>query len=118
MYSGIDDEAIGAAGELMNFNLNSLDLLKLVGLSAGAPPSTKLLDEYEPSATPTEQKVIAVTRDIAKMEQRPRSEAPAGSGTWRDMLVRELEGVTLGSLSVSDAAKNFVKAVNTEIESA
>jgi multiple sugar transport system substrate-binding protein len=118
MYSGIDDSAIGAAGELMNFNLNSLDLLKLVGLSAGAPPSTKLLDSYESSATETEQKVIAVTRDIAKREQRPRSEAPAGSGTWRDALVRELEGVTLGSVSVSDAAKNFVKAVNAEIEKA
>lgn len=118
MYSGIEDDQVAAAAELMNFNLNSLELLKLVGLSAGAPPSQKLLDSYEKSASADEQKVIAVTRDIAKREQRARSEAPAGSGTWRDILVRELEGVTLGERSVKDASKNFVKAVNSEIEKA
>lgn len=118
MYSGIEDERVAAAAELMNFNLNSLDLLKEVGLSAGAPPSKKLLDSYESMASADEQKVIAVTRHIAKQKQRPRSEAPAGSGTWRDILVRELEGVTLGERSVKDASKNFVEAVNSEIEKA
>lgn len=118
MYSGIDDNRVAAAGELMNFNLNSLDLLKLVGLSAGAPPSQKLLDGYEEFATPDEQKVIATTREIAAKEQRPRYEAPKGSATWRTMLVRELEGITLGNTSVSDAARNFVDSVTADIEKA
>ncbi|WRH26363.1 extracellular solute-binding protein [Arthrobacter sp. JZ12] len=118
MYSGIEDDRIQAAGELMSFNLNSIDLLKLVGLSAGAPPSSKLLAEYEEFATPDEQKVIAITKEVAATEQRPRYEAPAGSGSWRTMLTRELEAVTLGERSVSDAANNFVSGVSAEIEKA
>lgn len=118
MYSGIEDGRVQAAGELMSFNLNSIDLLKLVGLSAGAPPSSKLLAEYEPFASPDEQKVIAMTKEIAATEQRARHEAPAGSGSWRTMLTRELEAVTLGDRSVSDAAKNFVDGVTAEIEKA
>lgn len=115
MYAGIDDDRVDAAGALMSYNLNSIDLLKLVGLSAGAPPSLTLLDEYEPSATPDEQKVIATTREIATMEQRPRYEAPAGSGSWRTVMIRELEGVTLGNTSVSQAASNFVSAVSSSV---
>lgn len=115
MYSGIEDERVQAAGELMSFNLNSIELLKLVGLSAGAPPSSKLLAEYEQFASPDEQKVIAITKEIAATDQRPRYEAPAGSGSWRSMLTRELEAVTLGERSVSDAAANFVDGVTAEI---
>ena len=117
MYSGIDDDHVEAAGELMSFNLNSLDLLKLVGLSAGAPPSSKLLDEYEQFASPNEQKVITITRETASKEQRLRYEAPAGSGTWRSLLIRELEAVTLGQRKVSEAASNFVDGVTAAISS-
>ncbi|RUR00926.1 ABC transporter substrate-binding protein [Labedella endophytica] len=118
MYARAEDDRVDAAGELMSFNLNSLELLKLVGLSAGAPPNTSLLDEYEPEATEVEKKVIAITREIAATERRDRFEAPAGSGNWRTMFVRELEAVTLGDRSVSDAASNFVDAVTAEIETA
>lgn len=116
MYSGIEEEKVPAAGELMSFNLNSIDLLKLVGLSAGAPPNSKLLAEYEQFATPDEQKVIASTKEVAAKDQRARYEAPAGSGSWRTLLTRELEAVTLGERSVSDAATNFVDGVSGEIE--
>ncbi|GAA1536659.1 ABC-type glycerol-3-phosphate transport system substrate-binding protein [Microbacterium ginsengiterrae] len=115
MYSGVDDDAVEAAGRLMQFNLTSLDLLREVGLSAGAPPNLALLDEYEPDATPDEQKVIAITREIDGKKKRDRFEAPAGSGDWRNIMVRELEKVTIGDTSVSDAAQNFVDAVSVEI---
>jgi multiple sugar transport system substrate-binding protein len=118
MYSGVPDDRVEAAAALMSFNLNSPELLSLVGLSAGAPPNTKLLDQYEPDATPDEQKVIAITREIAETEQRPRFEAPAGSGSWRDLMIRELEEVTLGQKSVPDAAAAFVEAVEGEIAGA
>lgn len=118
MYSGVPDDRVEAAAALMSFNLNSPELLRLVGLSAGAPPNAELLDQYEPDATPDEQKVIAITREIAGTEQRPRFEAPAGSGSWRDLMIRELEEVTLGQKSVPDAAAAFVEAVEGEIAGA
>lgn len=118
MYAGTEDESVDAAGELMSFNLNSLELLELVGLSAGAPPNTALLDQYEPKASDDEKKVIAITREIAETDRRDRFEAPAGSGNWRTMMVRELEAVTLGDRSASDAAANFVDAVTNDIEKA
>ena len=118
MYSGVPDDQVEAAAQLMSFNLNSPELLRLVGLSSGAPPNTELLDAYEPDATPDEKKVIALTREIAETEQRPRFEAPAGSGSWRDLLTRQLEAVTLGETSASDAASTFVEAVNGEIAGA
>lgn len=118
MYSGVPDGRVEDAAALMSFNLNSPELLRLVGLSAGAPPNAKLLDEYEPDATPDEQKVIAITREIAETEQRPRFEAPAGSGSWRDLMIRQLEEVTLGQKSVPDAAAAFVEAVEGEIAGA
>lgn len=118
MYSGVPDDRVESAAALMSFNLNSPELLSLVGLSAGAPPNTELLDRYEPDATPDEQKVIAITREIAETEQRPRFEAPAGSGTWRDLMIRELEEVTLGQKTVPDAAAAFVEAVEGEIAGA
>lgn len=118
MYSGVPDERAEAAAQLMSFNLNSPELLSLVGLSSGAPPNTELLDQYEPDATPDEKKVIAITREIAETEQRPRFEAPAGSGNWRNLLIRELEEVTLGEKSVPDAAAAFVEAVEGEIAGA
>ena len=118
MYEGVPDERVEAAAQLMSFNLNSPELLSLVGLSAGAPPNAELLDQYEPDATPDERKVIAMTREIAETEQRPRFEAPAGSGNWRNLLIRELEEVTLGEKSVPDAAAAFVEAVEGEIAGA
>jgi multiple sugar transport system substrate-binding protein len=118
MYSGVPDDRVEAAATLMSFNLNSPELLSLVGLSAGAPPNTELLDQYEPDATPDEQKVIAITREINETEQRPRFEAPAGSGSWRDLMIRELEEVTLGEKTVPDAAASFVEAVEGEIAGA
>lgn len=118
MYSGVPDERAEAAAQLMSFNLNSPELLSLVGLSSGAPPNTELLDQYEPDATPDEKKVIAITREIAETEQRPRFEAPAGSGNWRNLMIRELEEVTLGEKSVPDAAAAFVEAVEGEIAGA
>jgi multiple sugar transport system substrate-binding protein len=118
MYSGVPDDRVAAAAALMSFNLNSPELLSLVGLSAGAPPNAELLDAYEPDATPDEQKVIAITREIAATEQRPRFEAPAGSGSWRDLMIRELEEVTLGQKRVPDAAAAFVEAVKGEIAGA
>jgi multiple sugar transport system substrate-binding protein len=117
-YSGVPDGRVEAAATLMSFNLNSPELLSLVGLSAGAPPNTELLDQYEPDATPDEQKVIAITREINETEQRPRFEAPAGSGSWRDLMIRELEEVTLGEKTVPDAAASFVEAVEGEIAGA
>lgn len=118
MYSGVPDDRVESAATLMSYNLNSPDLLGLVGLSAGAPPNINLLDAYEPDATPDEQKVIAITREIAQTEQRPRYEAPAGSGSWRELMIRELEEVTLGQKTVPDAAAAFVEAVEGEIASA
>lgn len=118
MYARVPDDRVAAAAALMSFNLNSPELLKLVGLSSGAPPNTALLDQYEADATPDEQKVIAITREIAETEQRPRFEAPAGSGDWRTIMIRELEEVTLGEKTVPDAAAAFVEAVEGEIAGA
>lgn len=115
MYSGVDDSSVEAAAQLMQFNLTSIDLLREVGLSAGAPPNLALLDEYEPDATSDEQKVITFTREIDGKEKRDRFEAPAGSGDWRNIMVRELEKVTIGDTSVGDAAQNLVDTINSEI---
>lgn len=115
MYAGAPEADVENAGRLMQFMLTSVDLLRETGMSAGAPPSLALMDEYEPDADELEKKVIAITREIGGRAQRERFEAPAGSADWRNIMVRELEKVTVGDTSVPDAAKSFVETVTAEI---
>ena len=57
---------------------------------------------------------LAVEREMAE-EQKPRYEAPPGSGTWRTIMGRGIEEVALERASVTDAAARVIADIDREL---
>ncbi|GAA1489425.1 ABC transporter substrate-binding protein [Brachybacterium sacelli] len=118
MYEGASDELVADAGAFMSYTVNSLDMLKIVGLSAGAPPNPRLLETAKADAGPLETKVLEITSQIRERDRGPRYEAPDGTGTWRDKVVAAIEQITLGDASIMDASQGLVDSIDAEMGSA
>jgi ABC-type glycerol-3-phosphate transport system substrate-binding protein len=115
VYQGIDDESVDLAGRLVQFNINDPQMLQLVGLSVGAPANPAMLRAAYGVANEDEKKMLAVVERELAEEQKPRYEAPAGSGTWRSIMTRGVEEVALERASVSDAAARVIADIDREL---
>ncbi|OLT03197.1 ABC transporter substrate-binding protein [Pseudonocardia sp. CNS-004] len=115
VYQGIDDESVDLAGRLVQFNINDPQMLQLVGLSVGAPANPAMLRAAYDVANEDEKKMLAVVERELAEEQKPRYEAPAGSGTWRSIMTRGVEEVALERASVSDAAARVIADIDREL---
>jgi multiple sugar transport system substrate-binding protein len=115
VYAGIDDDALEAAGRLVHFTINDPALLPIVGLSVGAPANPRVLQEAYAVANEDEKKMLAVVEQEMAEEQKPRYEAPAGSGTWRTIMARGVEEVALERASVADAAARVIADIDREL---
>ena len=115
VYAGIDDDAVDAAGRLVHFNINDPAMLRIVGLSVGAPANPQMLQEAYAIANPDETKMLEVVERELAEEQKPRYEAPAGSGTWRTIMTRGVEEVALERASVTDAAARVIADIDREL---
>ncbi|ABS03628.1 ABC transporter substrate-binding protein [Kineococcus radiotolerans] len=118
MYARTAEGSLPGAAKLLNFNLNDARMVSQTGLTVGAPANPRILAEIRPDATPDEIKLLDLVDEEMKLEQRPRYEAPPGSGTWRDVMARTIEAVTLGSTSIPDASAAFISEVSREIDAA
>jgi multiple sugar transport system substrate-binding protein len=115
VYQGIDDDKLDAAGRLVRFNIDDPAFLQIVGLSVGAPANPRMLKEAYAVANEDEKKMLAVVEQEMAQEQKPRYEAPPGSGTWRTIMGRGIEEVALGRASVSDAAARVIADIDREL---
>jgi ABC-type glycerol-3-phosphate transport system substrate-binding protein len=115
VYQGIDDDDLDAAGRLVHFNINDPAFLRIVGLSVGAPANPLMLQEAYAVANEDEKKMLAVVEQEMAQEQKPRYEAPAGSGTWRTAMTRGVEEVALERASVTDAAARVIADIDREL---
>ncbi|GAA4431839.1 extracellular solute-binding protein [Georgenia halophila] len=118
MYQDTEDSRIEATAKLIDFNINASDMLQIVGLSAGAPPNPRLLQEAYETATPDEEKMLAIIEEEQAAERRPRYESPAGSSTWRIIMTRGVEEVALERSSISDAATRVVEDIRAALAEA
>jgi len=115
VYQGIDDDKVDAAGRLVHYNINDPAILQFVGLSVGAPANPQMLQAAYSVANDDEKKMLAAVEEEMAQEQKPRYEAPPGSGTWRTILGRGIEEVALERSSVADAAARVVADIDREI---
>jgi multiple sugar transport system substrate-binding protein len=115
VYQGIDDDKLDAAGRLVHYNINDPAILGFVGLSVGAPANPRMLQEAYSVANEDEKKMLAAVEEEMAQEQRPRHEAPPGSGTWRTILARGVEEVALERASAADAAARVVADIDREL---
>jgi ABC-type glycerol-3-phosphate transport system substrate-binding protein len=115
VYQGIDDDKLEAAGRLVHFNINDPAILGIVGLSVGAPANPQMLQAAYAVANEDEKKMLAVVEQEMAEEQKPRYEAPPGSGTWRTIMTRGVEEVALERSSVADAAARVVADIEREL---
>jgi multiple sugar transport system substrate-binding protein len=74
-----------------------------------------MLKEAYAVANEDEKKMLAVVEQEMAQEQKPRYEAPPGSGTWRTIMGRGIEEVALGRASVSDAAARVIADIDREL---
>ncbi len=116
IYSGIDDDKVEAAGRLVSENVNNSDFLKTVGLTMGAPPNPRLLQEAYEFASEDETEMLEVVEATREEEQRPRHEAPPGTGTWREALSRASESIALGNAGVSETAEDLIAEIQSGID--
>ncbi|WP_028648160.1 ABC transporter substrate-binding protein [Nocardiopsis sp. CNT312] len=116
IYSGIDDDRVEAAGQLVNYNVNNSDFLRTVGLTMGAPPNPRLLQEAYEFASEDEVEMLGVVEAVREEERRPRYEAPPGTGTWREALSRASEGIALGNAGVSETAESLIAEIQSGID--
>lgn len=115
VYSGTSDSDLEAAGAFLNYNVNSQEMFDYVGLSAGAPPNPRLLEGARATASEDGVKVLDITSAIQEADRRPRFEAPPGTGSWRDLMVRAVEEITLGGSSVRAAAETVVENISSQV---
>lgn len=115
IYQGIDDDKLDAAGRLVHYNLNDPAFLHIVGLSVGAPANPRMLQEAYAVANDDEKKMLAVVEQEMAQEQKPRYEAPPGSGTWRTIMGRGIEEVALERAGVADAAARVMADIDREL---
>jgi multiple sugar transport system substrate-binding protein len=118
IYREIDDDRLEAAGKLVHFNINDPEFLRIVGLSVGAPANPRMLKEAYAVANADEKKMLDVVEKELSEEQRPRYEAPAGSGTWRTILLRAVEEVALERASISAASASMIADIERELAQA
>ncbi|MGC0142143.1 ABC transporter substrate-binding protein [Pseudactinotalea sp. Z1732] len=119
IYSGLEDDQAELAGHVLTYCSSNVAMQQSVGLSMGVPPNPRVAQEYEEFANDVELEMIrVVNHDREVPNRRPRYEAPPGSGTWRDVMERVLEEVTLGDTSVSEAAASMIEEVTRSIDRA
>lgn len=118
IYSGIDEDKLAAAGSMINFNVNSVEMLKVVGLTMGAPVNPRVAEEVVEFATEDEKGMLKIIAEERAIERKPRYEAPPGTSTWRAVMARIGEEVALQGTSVGDAAAKFTTEVKAGIDRA
>lgn len=116
IYQGMNDDAVEAAGRLVNFNVNNVEFLRAVGMTMGAPPNPRLLEEAYDLATEVETEMLSAVKSEREAQRRPRFEAPAGTSTWREAMTRAGEQVALGEGSVSKIAESLISEIKSGIE--
>lgn len=116
VYQGIDDDKVEAAGRLIDFSVNNADFLRTVGLTMGAPPNPRVLAESYEFASEDETEMLTVVEADRAEEQRPRYEAPPGTGTWREALSRASENVALGNGGVAEVAESLIDEIRSGID--
>ncbi|NED99909.1 ABC transporter substrate-binding protein [Phytoactinopolyspora halotolerans] len=116
VYQGIDDAQAQAAASVVSFNINSVDFLKTVGLTMGAPPNPRLLQEAYEFASDDEQEMLAVVESETDAERSPRYEAPAGTSTWRTVMSRAAEEIALERSGIAEASEAMIAEIQAGID--
>ena len=118
IYGGIDEANIEAAGAVLNYNTNSTDMLRIVGLTMGAPVNPRVAEEVKEFASPDDQQMLDAVAAERAAERNPRFEAPAGSSTWRSIMTRVAEEVALERSTTTDAAAKMIAEIQTALDRA
>lgn len=118
IYQGIDQDKLEAAGKLINYNVNTVDMLKVVGLTMGAPVNPKVLKQAYEFANADETEMLKVVEADEQAERRPRYEAPPGTSTWRTAMARVAEEIALGKTTVPAGAARLIEEVQAGIDRA
>lgn len=118
IYQGISDEQAELAGQVVSYCTSTVEMLQAVGLTMGAPVNPRVAEEYAELANDVEAEVLRVTKEDREADRMPRYDAPPGSNTWRDVMYRTLEEVTLGNTSISEGVESMTAEINRSLERA
>ncbi|WP_432563992.1 ABC transporter substrate-binding protein [Kineococcus sp. SYSU DK003] len=118
LYARTAEDKLEDAAKLLNFTLNDPRMIELVGMSIGAPSNPQVLEAIRPTASPSDQKLLALVDKETAAERRPRYEAPPGSGTWRTITARGLESLTSGATGITDTVKMIMSEIDAELGAA
>lgn len=118
VYAGIDDATVEPAGSVLSYSINSVDMLRTVGLTMGTPVNPRVAEEYREFATDIELEMLEVGEADRAAERDPLHEAPPGSGDWRVTLWRLVEDVVNGGTDAMTAASQLISEVDSSIERA
>ncbi|MFI7612670.1 ABC transporter substrate-binding protein [Nonomuraea terrae] len=118
IYQGIDADKVEAAGKLIDYNTNTVEMLKVVGLTMGAPVNPEVLKQAYDFASADETEMLKVVQADQEAERRPRYEAPPGTNTWRTAMARVAEEIALGRTTVPAGSARFIEEVQAGIDRA
>lgn len=116
IYQGAEDEQAELAGNVLTFCTSNVEMQQIVGLTMGVPPNPRVAEEYEEIASPEELEMLRVVSEDRDADRRPRYEAPPGTNTWRNIFDRQLEQLTNGNLSISEAAEATITEIDSGIQ--
>jgi hypothetical protein len=60
--------------------------------------------------------MLRIVQHNNAQESKPRYEAPAGTGTWRNIMTRTIEEIVLGGMPVMEASQRMIDEVQREID--
>ncbi|GAA1171936.1 ABC transporter substrate-binding protein [Nesterenkonia xinjiangensis] len=116
IYKNADDDQAELAGSVLTFCTSNVEMQQIVGLTMGVPPNPRVAEEYAEVATAEELEMLELVAEDRDVDRRPRYEAPPGTNTWRDVLRRQLEQVTNGNRSITEAAEATISEIDSGIQ--
>ncbi len=110
-----DSENPDAAGELLDFLVNSEEAVQILGLDRGVPDNAEMRDAIADSLEGYEQAEVDYIEDVSSRDTAPRFIGPTGSTTVEEITVR-IENALLRDASPEEAAAQWIEQAEAAVE--
>lgn len=118
MYSEIDDDTIDAAGHVLGYCVNNVEILRDVGITLGTPTNPRVAQEYREFATDIELEILDIDQHDREAPRDPLYETPPGAAEWQVTLRRALEDIVHEGASISESSQRVVEEIERGINRA
>ena len=111
-----EPEPQAAAGQFIDFMINSADIVQEFGMFFGVPPNPDVVDAIAPDLTPMDQHVLEFVDELREnLTTDTPGPSPSGAGNVQGIFDRDVLDMLYGRGTASETAEKILEAVNNEL---